>query len=209
MGRPEQIAAAVLGCVRTPPLGHRTRHSRQRRPNGLMTSAPVVQAQRLLGCWSRYPSRWPSAPAVLRSVTTLSVVRSLDGSPVCSGPVRADPPGRAICATGRFRTIWGFLRRRGPDNSNPRHRDYRADDVNPFRSPASHSAEWEASNKHFAIVPMIKIIWPIRSTVMEPVTCRQARLDHQGLVSCQIEYAVRRRRSMAPQNSNSKIITWR
>ena len=40
MGRPEQIAATVLGCVRTPPLGHRTRHSRQRRPNGLMTSAP-------------------------------------------------------------------------------------------------------------------------------------------------------------------------
>jgi len=56
---------------------------------------------------------------------------------------------------------------------------------------------------------MIKIIWSIRPIVMEPVRCRQARLDHQGLVSSQIEYAARRRRSMTPQNSNSKIITWR
>jgi hypothetical protein len=108
MGRPEQIAATVLGCVRTPPLGHRTRHSRQRRPNGLMTSAPVVPAQRLLGCWSRYPSRWPSAPAVLRSVTTLSAVRSLDGSPVCSGLVRADPPSRATARLGAFTRYGDF-----------------------------------------------------------------------------------------------------
>jgi len=56
---------------------------------------------------------------------------------------------------------------------------------------------------------MIKIIWSIRPIVMEPVRCRQTRLDHQGLVSSQIEYAARRRRSMTPQNSKSKIITWR
>jgi hypothetical protein len=46
------------------------------------------------------------------------------------GPLRSrkgQSTKSAICATGRFHTLWGFLRRRGPDNPKAPHRDHRVD----------------------------------------------------------------------------------